>query len=72
MKFNIYNVTFLFCCLFIFNSCQKKEQEAVNTSSNQSETPASKAESAALKAKVLILIIKNHLKPYQTLAPISE
>lgn len=51
MKFNIYNVKFLFCCLFIFNSCQKKEQEAVNTSSNQSETPASKAELAAIKSE---------------------
>ena len=51
MKFNTYNVKFLFCCLFIFNSCQKKEQEAVNTSSNQSETPASKAELAAIKSE---------------------
>ena len=51
MKFNTYNVKFLFCCLFIFNSCQKKEQEGVNTSSNQSETPASKAELAAIKSE---------------------
>ena len=51
MKFSIYNVTFLFCCLIIFNSCKKEEQGAVNTPSNQSETLATKAESGGINSE---------------------
>lgn len=51
MKFSIYNVTFLFCCLIIFNSCKKQEQGAVNTPSNQSETLATKAESGGINSE---------------------
>ena len=38
MKFFIYNVSILVCCLFIFNSCKKKSEDAANTPLSPSNT----------------------------------
>ena len=38
MKFFIYNVSILTCCLFIFTSCKKKSEDTTNTPLNPSNT----------------------------------
>ena len=38
MKFFIYNVSILVCCLFIFNSCKKKSEDQANTPVSPSKT----------------------------------
>ena len=38
MKFFIYNVSILTCCLFIFTSCNKKSEDTTNTPLNPSNT----------------------------------
>ena len=38
MKFFIYNVSILTCCLFIFTSCKKKSEDTTNTPLNPSDT----------------------------------
>jgi len=38
MKFFIYNVSILICCLFIFTSCKKKSEDTTNTPLNPSNT----------------------------------
>ena len=38
MKFRIYNVSILTCCLFIFTSCKKKSEDTTNTPLNPSDS----------------------------------
>ena len=54
MKFFIYNVSVLTCCLFIFTSCKKKSEDTTNTPLNPSNTQSDLVQEEEKKSENIV------------------
>ena len=54
MKFFIYNVSILICCLFIFTSCKKKSEDTTNTPLNPSNTQSDLVQEEEKKSENIV------------------
>ncbi len=54
MKFFIYNVSILTCCLFIFTSCKKKSEDTTNTPLNPSNTQSDLVQEEEKKSENIV------------------
>tara|TARA_Y100000589_G_scaffold33511_1_gene28000 strand:- start:3160 stop:3912 length:753 start_codon:yes stop_codon:yes gene_type:complete len=54
MKFFIYNVSILICCLFIFTSCKKKSEDTTNTPLNPSNTQSDPVQEEEKKSEDIV------------------
>ncbi len=54
MKFFIYNVSILTCCLFIFTSCKKKSEDTTNTPLNPSNTQSELVQEEEKKSENIV------------------
>ena len=54
MKFFIYNVSILTCCLFIFTSCKKKSEDTTNTPLNPNNTQSELVQEEEKKSENIV------------------
>ena len=54
MKLFIYNVSILVCCLFIFNSCKKKSEDAANTPLSPTNTQSNPVQESKKKSENIV------------------
>ena len=54
MKFFIYNVSILICCLFIFTSCKKKSEDTTNTPLDPSNTQSDLVQEEEKKSENIV------------------
>ena len=54
MKLFIYNVSILVCCLFIFNSCKKKSEDAANTPLSPTNTQSNPVQESEKKSENIV------------------
>ena len=54
MKFRIYNVSILTCCLFIFTSCKKKTEDQANTPAIPNKTQSDPVQEKEKKSETVV------------------